>query len=264
MKFLPDHDYHIHSRLSNCSGDPEQTPERILRYAEEYGLREICITDHFWDETVPGASSWYGNQNYPHIKESLPLPQSDSVKFHFGCETEMDKFFTVGISKSVMDELEFVIVPTTHLHMMDFTINEEDDTIERRAELYVQRFEELLKKPYPAKKVGIAHLTCSLIARKGEYVQVLDLIPDEAFETCFRKTAQKGFGVELNLSPLSGSIQEQESVLRPYRIAKQCGCKFYLGSDAHHPEKLDEAMERFTTVIDLLDLKESDKFRPFD
>ena len=28
------------------------------RDAEENGLRTICLTDHFWDETVDGASNW--------------------------------------------------------------------------------------------------------------------------------------------------------------------------------------------------------------
>ena len=37
MKFQIDHDLHIHSRLSRCSRDREQTPARILRYAEENG-----------------------------------------------------------------------------------------------------------------------------------------------------------------------------------------------------------------------------------
>jgi len=39
MKFKVDHDYHIHSFLSSCSHDPEQTPERILAYAKERKLK---------------------------------------------------------------------------------------------------------------------------------------------------------------------------------------------------------------------------------
>ena len=44
MKFSIDHDLHIHSNISKCSGDPEQTPERILRYAQENGLYPFHIT----------------------------------------------------------------------------------------------------------------------------------------------------------------------------------------------------------------------------
>lgn len=93
MKYIIDNDLHIHSKLSLCSGDPEQTTENILKYAEENGLKKICLTDHFWDENVPGASDWYKKQDFKHITEALPLPESESVEFLFGCETEeKDKF----------------------------------------------------------------------------------------------------------------------------------------------------------------------------
>ena len=59
MKFNFDHDYHIHSYLSNCSNDPNQNPKNILEYAKQNNLSELCITDHFWDENVDGASNWY-------------------------------------------------------------------------------------------------------------------------------------------------------------------------------------------------------------
>ena len=52
MRYVVDHDFHIHSQLSICSNDPEQTKERILAYAKECQLKTICITDHYWDEAV--------------------------------------------------------------------------------------------------------------------------------------------------------------------------------------------------------------------
>ena len=63
MKFKVDHDLHIHSQLSACSRDPEQTTQRLLEHAREDGLTTICVTDHFWDDVVEGASDWYAPQN---------------------------------------------------------------------------------------------------------------------------------------------------------------------------------------------------------
>ena len=40
MRYIFDHDYHIHSWISSCSRDPEQTLERMLRYAQENGLKK--------------------------------------------------------------------------------------------------------------------------------------------------------------------------------------------------------------------------------
>ena len=48
MKFSYDHDLHIHSKISSCSSDPEQTNEAILAYAKKNGLTTICLTDHYW------------------------------------------------------------------------------------------------------------------------------------------------------------------------------------------------------------------------
>ena len=51
-----------------------------------------------------------------------------------------------------------------------------------------------------------------------------------------------------------------ESLLRPFRIAKECGCKFYLGTDSHHPKDFLRMKEIFTFAIDSLGLLEDDKF----
>ena len=35
MRYIADHDYHIHSTISPCCHDENQTPETILNYAKE-------------------------------------------------------------------------------------------------------------------------------------------------------------------------------------------------------------------------------------
>ncbi len=263
MKFVYDHDFHIHSELSSCSNDPEQTPERLLQYAKDNGLKKIVITDHFWDDRVPGASNWYKPQNLDHIKAALPLPQADGIEFLFGCETDYDKFCTVGVAKETLDEFSFIIIPTTHMHMVGFTISEEDaSSNEARARLWISRLDNLFAKDLPFRKIGIAHLTCSLFNNKSreDYLATLNLIPDTELERVFKKAAELGVGIELNSFDMRFSESEAECVLRPFEIAKACGCKFYLGSDAHHPKDLDAAKAVFERAVDYLELKESDKF----
>ena len=80
MRYVFDNDYHIHSQLSSCSRDPEQTTERILQYAKDNKLGSIVLADHYWDDAVPGASGWYQKQNTPHITQSRPLPQADGIR----------------------------------------------------------------------------------------------------------------------------------------------------------------------------------------
>ncbi len=264
-KYKADHDLHIHSYLSSCSRDPEQNPGSILKYAEENGLSDICLTDHFWDSTIPGASKWYVPQNYEHIIGSLPLPQSEKVRFHFGCETDLDKYMTLGISPEAMEKMEFIIIPTTHLHMKGFTIDEKDCTIEGRARVYVERLEGVMKMDLPFEKIGIAHLTCPLIAKgdPDDHLRVLDLITDDDYKRIFSMIAEKGAGFELNFPFTDYAGSRLERVMRPYFIAKECGCLFYFGSDAHHPRELAGAVELFNAISDFLGLTEENIFRPF-
>ena len=84
MAFI-DHDLHIHTELSSCSRDPEQNAAALLAYAQKNNFNTICVTDHFWDETVPGASGWYQPQNFEHITKILPLPEAEGIRFLFGC-----------------------------------------------------------------------------------------------------------------------------------------------------------------------------------
>jgi len=263
MKYQIDHDYHIHSRLSACSNDPEQSTARILQYAHENGLARVCVTDHYWDSDAPGASSWYTPQNFEHISESKPLPTDPNVKFLFGCETDMDQFFRLGIPLSRFDDFDFVIIPTTHMHM-SLVINGEDaKSNARRAELWVARLDALLDMPLPFGKIGIAHLACRLINRESReaYLDTLYRIPSGEMERVFQKAAARGCGIELNQSDMSFADSETDEVLRMFRIAKACGCKFYLGSDAHHPRNFENTHAIFSRAVELLGLTEDDKFR---
>ena len=268
MKFAIDHDYHIHSFLSLCSEDENQTKEAILDYARKNGLKKICLTDHVWD--TGGCSftgdHFYATQTIPHIRQSLPLPQDPDVEFYFGCETEFDKFFRVGLARENFDQFDFVIIPTTHTHMVGFTLAEEDNTEERRAALFIERLDALLDLDLPFEKIGIAHLTCCFAgvdSNKDSQRRVLASIPDAELYRIFGRIAKAGAGFELNEDMFQYNEEELAAQLRYYRIAKECGCKFYLGSDAHTPEGLAAAMEGFQRMIDLLELEENDKFRPF-
>ena len=79
MRYIFDNDLHIHSYISLCSKDPEQTPEAILQYAKDNNLKTVALTDHFWDSSVDGASNFYQPQNFEWISRSKPLPQHEGI-----------------------------------------------------------------------------------------------------------------------------------------------------------------------------------------
>lgn len=261
MRFVADQDFHIHSTISPCCHDENQTPERILSYAKENNLRKVCLTNHLWDERVKSEADWHDGQRFSCVSSVLPLPQDTDVQFLFGAEIDMDYNYVLGVSPERYDIFDFMIMSTTHLHLAGNTVRTKIQTPEEAAEHWVIRLRELLKKDLPWHKTGIAHLTCGHIM-KGRTQEVIPLIKDEVLYELFSDCAQKGVGIELNMKSIFSSEEEKNILLRPYYIAKDCGCKFYLGSDAHKAEALVAAKENFENIITMLDLKESDKFTP--
>ena len=206
MHYVYDHDLHIHSRISLCSGDPEETNERILQYARDNRLSTICLTDHFWDETIPlsADSAFYKAQDLAHVRAALPLP---------------------------------------------------------KAAFWLQKLNALLALDLPFHKIGIAHLTCGLIDRNRQaFLDTIAAIDRDGMYKAFRNAAKCGVGIELNADDMKCTDAEAEIVLRPYRIAQEVGCKFYMGSDAHHPKALEDAKAIFERAIDRLGLTEDEKF----
>jgi histidinol phosphatase-like PHP family hydrolase len=265
MKYVVDHDFHFHSQVSLCSRDPEQTNERILQYARENGLKKIIVTDHFWDKSVEGCpTSWYNEQDFDHINKVKPLPREEGINFLFGAETEMSGNLVIGINKVHYDAFDFIIVPTTHLHMAGNLLpGENTNSHEHRAKTWITKLQALLESDLPFHKVGIAHLACSLLYKSdtNEHQKVLDLIPTEKLKELFSKASRLGVGIEINSDDFKNPDRRTESVLRIFRIAKECGCKFYLASDAHSPRDLENSIDNFNYAIDALGLTENDKFR---
>jgi histidinol phosphatase-like PHP family hydrolase len=140
---------------------------------------------------------------------------------------------------------------------------EKDQNSEKiRAELWVQRLEALLAKDLPFHKIGVAHLTCSLFSPERtpeSTLKCLSLIKDEDMKRLFAKAAKLGVGIEINVGAWELEENALPETMRPYRIAAECGCKFYLGSDAHAPDEMDLTVP--ARMVELLGLDEDQKFK---
>ncbi len=259
MRYIADHDFHIHSTVSLCCHDENQTPEAILNYAKENGFKKICLTNHFWDENVKSEAEWRSEHYFTPLSSVLPLPKAENIDFLFGCETDMDFNNVLGVSKERLDAFDFIIVSTTHLHLDGHTVKTKISTPEEASFHWIDKIENLLMKDLPFNKIGIAHLTSGHIL-KNRTAEVLSLIPDSTLYSIFNECSRKGAGIELNIVTIGMTDEQKEIFLRPFFIAKECGCKFYLGSDSHKTSALACAKENFEDVITKLNLKESDKF----
>ena len=270
MRYIVDHDFHIHSGGSMCSGDPEQTPARILQYAVDEGLTAVALTDHFWDETVPmprggWGPDFYTSQNWEHIQKQLPLPHREGVRFLFGAEVDMTLDGTVGISLERLAQMDFLLISISHFHCTDFTIRSEDAaTAEGRARILLEKLELLLSYDLPWHKISLAHLTGQKLGGGDPAVhcEVLRMVQGDKLTALFKKAATLGVGIELNTGTFRfGNEEEEQAVIAFYAHAKECGCKFTFGSDEHRSGGFGYHLERGQRMADALGLTEEDIWR---
>lgn len=263
MKYAVDHDYHIHSFISACAADPLQVPENILKCGKEHNYKRIILTDHFWDSSraYRGKNLKYINNDFMSLASALPLPQAEGIEFLFGCETDMNGSFEMGIHEDLYDAFRFIIVGLNHFVPFN-EIVDRNASYEERAGVFVKRLYKFLEFDLPFRKMGIAHITDKCIDTRAfeGHLHTLDLISDREFEGFFKGAKEKGLGIELNIEMKRYVGEDIQRVLRPYRIAKELGCKFYLGSDAHSLAGMQCRKEELELTVDLLGLNEEDKF----
>jgi histidinol phosphatase-like PHP family hydrolase len=252
MRFVPDHDLHIHTQLSPCSRDTRQTPEAILSYGITAGMKLLNLADHCWPDTRAAI--------LPHPEN---LPQGKHCFLLHGAEVDMDMNDNLSATIPEIEAMDFAVIAVNHLHLKNYCVpNDFPEDAETHKKRFIERVHHLLSLDLPFHKTGLAHFSDGLVCTK-EHIQCLDLITENELIDIFTKIKKLGMGVELNMVPGRYAGHDLDSMLRPFRIAKALGCKFYMASDAHHPDDFGGVHARkMYPLIDLLGLEESDKL-PF-
>ena len=170
----------------------------------------------------------------------------------------MDYLGNLGLSPQNYDAFDFIVLAPSHLHLKNFTrdIQTVGTSAAELKAYYQKRLLQLLNMDLPFHKCGLAHFASCLQCDEGKFA-VLDRFTDEEFAEIFGLAAVRGLGIELNADDFPG--HEEEQALRPYRIAKEMGCKFYLGSDAHQPEDFAGKKAQLQWITEWLQLTEADK-----
>ena len=143
----PLHDLHIHTNLSLCSSDPEQTVENIAAWAAAHGVGTIGISNHVWDCDAPAGSEFYAGQPFSHIMKIRDQIPADlhGVRLLIGAETE----FAGGkimLSQACKDQLDYLLVPHSHIHMVGLVLPKDRVTDEQVADYLVTSFCDLVSK----------------------------------------------------------------------------------------------------------------------
>lgn len=234
MKIL--HDFHIHTDLSVCARE-SATLENYLAIADRLGLTKLGFANHFWDERIEGANGFYKPQNFEHLcrlKPALEAAKAPGRTLYFGCETEYDPFHHgVAVTEERAEQFDFIIVPNSHTHMM--MPKEYYEPHERHLNFMVQAYEEILDSPVSRYITAMAHPFEAVCCPYDNKI-LLRMMSGDLMKRLFDKTAERGIAVEINVASMQKKTHEEIERMPQiglFAAAKECGCKFLFGSDAH-------------------------------
>ena len=242
------HDIHIHTSLSSCA-KADATYEAYCRNAVERKLQVLGFTDHLWDHAVPGWNEWYAPQDIEHVMPLLdeirnkPFPE---LKVYFGCETEYFGKGLVGLHRDNSELFDYVLVPPHHFHtpaVRDPQITDQGELVK----LFIDRFLEVCEIDFA---FGIPHPFVPL-GLQGREAEILQVLPEKLLRECFTAARQSNKAIELNVACIC-NLHEKGAL--PYykdliNIAVDCGCKFFMGSDAHSMADFTQEHYEFTLGV---------------
>ena len=247
------HDFHFHTNLSSCAAK-DSSLKIMLEALKKAGDTTAGVANHLWDSKVPGSSPWYAPQDIGHVlairEEYRQLSEEErcGIKLYFGCETEYVGQGRVALKKESAELFEFILVPAHHFHMKNFVRPAELEDAPGIRRLMLARFSECCNIDFVS---GIAH-PFMVLGYPERIDEILSGITDDEYKKVFEVAAEKGKSVEINICAFYQDVRrDSEGFPAEYRrlftIARECGCRFHLGSDAHAPDRL--AQERFETAL---------------
>ena len=247
-----DHDLHVHTGLSACCHDPEgQTPERIAQTAAGMGVRTVGLADHVWANPDVAPSAWYAPQTIDRIvdlRRRVPAEVA-GVRMLVGCEAETIAPGVFGITPETAAQVDFVQLACSHFHMTGFVAQ---PASARPADVAAHALAFFRSAAASGLATVIPH-PFLVLGFLDDFPAIVAAISDEAFGDAFGLAAADGVGIEITVGYLKAGSARQDAALRLLTLAKQAGCRFTFGSDAHDPATLTRLGELafFANALDL-------------
>lgn len=214
-------DYHVHTLLSVCARK-QMTVHSIIRRAEQKGYRELGISDHLGGYNGPA----HLRKNRARI-DRVKTP----IRVFLGCEMCIHPSGELPFAAEELTFLDYVMVGIEHV-LGDHAKPQENPG--RWLAGWVRRLERVIESK---ERVDvIVHPFDSLMGyHRGK--PLLSSLPWRRWEELLAGLAQRGTAIELR-DTVENFETCYDEVRRAYRIAKDCGLKFGIASDAHGLDRL--------------------------
>lgn len=255
------HDLHVHTYLSACCRDKaNMTVPNVLTAAIELGLSTVGFSDHVWMNEAVSPSSWYRPQDARQIarlRADLESLGSTPVRVSVGCEADMRAPGQFSITRAFAESLDHVLLACSHFHMKGFVEQPADSSPRAMAEHLVKFF---VAGVQSGLATSIAHPFIPL-GDTARLDAILGSLSDAELTDALGQAAEHNVALEITLGFLpkeeNGPTFHLETPLRLLTLAKQAGCRFTFGSDAHDLPTLNR-LPQLQKLVDTLGLTEAD------
>jgi len=252
------HDLHMHTYLSACCSDrANHRPAPILALAREMGLSTLGFADHLWMHPDLEPSSWYRPQDASQVSRLRADLASISTPLRVlvGCEAETIAPGKFSITPDFAESLDFVLLAASHFHMDSLVAQPRSYAPQHLGPHALDFFLAAVRSglatsiPHPFFPVG----------HHDAFDVAVAFLSDAQLFDAFSLAAERSVAVEITLAflPRPDRVFSIETPLRLLSIARDAGCFFTLGSDAHAPD----AQRRFPelmTFVETLALTDDD------
>lgn len=203
------HDVHVHNYLSTCSGDNQATVPSYLDVAADLGIKLLGFANHTWDESIPfpHPSSFYKRQSMAfqqQIKCQIPK-DTKGIRVLVGAETEYCGMYDVlGMGKEAAMQLDFLLIPHSHVHMRNFVMPATEDVTNARTAL-TEIFSGISgitpeRAAALAKTLPEEELIPFMAEQKVDYVQFVSDFMVESFRSLMQNEVLKSYSDDLPVS----------------------------------------------------------------
>lgn len=255
-----DHDLHVHTILSSCCHDSFQTPRNIIEYYEHTDVRLVGFADHVWQNPAISPNEWFSDQGPVRLNATIKAMKrlNSPIKILRGCEADTLGPGRCSITRKFAETLDYVILATNHFHFVDLVMQPEYPTPRGIAEHMAMMF-------LAGVDSGLATIIPHVFIPMGYgdlYDQSVAAISDQRFLNLFGRAAEKNIAIEITLAylpPPEESPRHSWSLETPVRVlslARDAGCKFTFGSDAHHFSCLRQ-LKQLNILTDAIGIDES-------
>ena len=248
-------DLHTHTNRSLCA-PRAVTVASFLPACVKEGIRTLGISNHIYK---PEFLQCQYPDNISHAlkarEEIQELQPQTDVKLLLGCE--VDIFYGQEPTVRVEDAplFDYALIAASHIFNWLHEYTHVDlSTPEKVRRMLIDRFVYACELDYPI-PTGICHPLYPLCTPLEQ--EIVDGFTYTELKDCFALAAERGRSIEIHACLYRNGTQLNEeglshSYLQMLSVAKECGCKFHFGADAHSPDAFvgyHQKLERAAQII---------------